>query len=327
MWLPPQIKKSRWWQLRARGIMGMNRRNISYISKYNAREFFPIVDNKLLTKKLAIEYGVNTPELLGVVANQKSIADLSQLLADVSGFCMKPARGSGGKGILALRHDNENQFLRSSGEAFSLADLERHTSNILAGLFSLGGTPDQAVIEGLITGSRFFEEYTYQGVPDIRIIVFLGIPVMSMIRLSCRASSGKANLHQGAIGVGLDMGEGRGINAVQRDHPVFEHPDTGHKLTDIVVPQWTELLTLACRCYDMTGLGYLGVDLVLDENRGPMLLELNARPGLSIQIANDAGLLPRLRKVESLDRPERMSLEERIYFSQSQFGIHHIQAA
>jgi len=44
----------------------------------------------------------------------------------------------------------------------------------------------------------------------------------------------------------------------------------------------------------MTGLGYLGVDIVLDKAYGPMLLELNARPGLAIQVANQAGLRQRL---------------------------------
>ncbi|MRR31196.1 alpha-L-glutamate ligase-like protein, partial [bacterium] len=50
--------------------------------------------------------------------------------------------------------------------------------------------------------------------------------------------------------------------------------------------------------FEMTGLGYLGVDLVIDRDRGPLLLELNARPGLAIQLANRHGLRTRLDQVD-----------------------------
>ena len=50
------------------------------------------------------------------------------------------------------------------------------------------------------------------------------------------------------------------------------------------------------------GLGYIGVDIVMDVERGPMLLEANARPGLAIQIANGRGLVPRLEAIDALVR-------------------------
>src|SRR5690606_27413261 len=168
-------------------------------------------------------------------------------------------------------------------------DIERHISNILAGLFSLGGKTDFAVVESLIKVDDAFRQFTHEGVPDLRVIVFRGFPVMSMMRLSCASSKGKANLHQGAVGVGISMDSGAAVRAVQSGRPVNHHPDTKQALSELVVPQWIAMLELACACYDMTGLGYLGVDLVLDKTRGPLLLELNARPGLSIQVANDAG--------------------------------------
>jgi hypothetical protein len=65
------------------------------------------------------------------------------------------------------------------------------------------------------------------------------------------------------------------------------------------------------RAADETGLGYVGADLVVDAIQGPVLLEMNARPGLMIQLANRAGLLPRLREIERRWRPDR-GVEERI---------------
>lgn len=308
-------------ELAGKGIMGMNRRNISYISRYNQRALFPLVDDKLKTKRLALEHGVKVPRLIGVIDNQHDSRKVASLVAGYDGFCIKPAKGSGGKGILVVTRVDGDTYFRSNGQAMSHRDLERHVSNILAGLFSLGGAVDVAMIETLIIGDPVLDNYTYEGVPDIRVIVFRGLPTMAMMRLSCAVSHGKANLHQGAVGVGVDIGDGRAVNAVQRDKVITVHPDTGQLLSQLHVPQWPELLELACACADMTGLGYLGVDLVLDKQMGPTLLELNARPGLSIQIANNAGLLPRLREIEQLSRPHKMSIADRIAFARASFTV------
>jgi alpha-L-glutamate ligase-like protein len=161
-------------------------------------------------------------------------------------------------------------------------------------------------------------DYTYEGVPDIRVIVFKGYPVMAMMRLSTAASDGKANLHQGAVGVGLNIATGAALRAVQFDRPCFSHPDTGHDLASLVVPQWETLLNLAAGCYEMTGLGYLGTDMVLDRQHGPMLLELNARPGLAIQMTNGEGLRRRLDLIER--QPDGVPAKQRVAFSQHHFA-------
>lgn len=307
-------------RLSAQGIMGMNRRNIAYISRYNARELYPLVDDKLKTKRLALEHGVTTPELLGVIQHQHDVGAFSGLVKGLKSFCIKPAKGSGGKGILVVSRVEDGIFYRSNGQQLALRDLERHVSNILAGLFSLSGAPDVAVIEALIEPDEALLDYSFEGVPDVRVIVFRGFPVMAMMRLSCAASHGKANLHQGAVGVGIDIGNGVAVRAVQKEQPIDVHPDTGKDLMTLRVPQWQTLLELACACSDITGLGYLGVDLVLDRRRGPMLLELNARPGLTIQVANGAGLLPRLRRIENLGRVVHATIPQRLAFVREHFG-------
>jgi alpha-L-glutamate ligase-like protein len=290
------------------GIMGMNCRNIEFIGKYNDRRLYPLVDDKLRTKLLAHEHGLSTPTLRFVIREQHEIRHVDSRLANLDGFAIKPARGSGGKGIVVVAGRRGDRFIKASGAEIGIEDIRRDLTNILAGLYSLAGSPDIAIIEDLIRLNPRFEGYSHQGIPDIRIIVFKGYPVMAMLRLSTQASDGKANLHQGAIGVGLDIATGNGIHAVQFGRRVHVHPDTGKPLNEITTPDWPLLLTLAARCYEMTGLGYIGADLVLDRDHGPALLELNARPGLAIQIANGCGLLPRLRHIEALgtraDPPE-----------------------
>ncbi|NIC03962.1 alpha-L-glutamate ligase-like protein [Billgrantia bachuensis] len=311
MWARPS-------QLLRRGIIGMNRRNIRYIGRYNSRRLYPLVDDKLKTKLLAEQYGITTPALIGTVTTQFEVKRVGNMIAGHDGFAIKPAKGSGGKGILVIERVDHDGFVKPSGAKLSLEDLHRHISNILSGLYSLGGAPDVAMIEALINFDEKLSEYTYEGVPDIRVIVFRGYPVMAMMRLSTAASDGKANLHQGAVGVGLDIATGTAVRGVQFDRSRRDHPDTGHELASLRIPDWTNLLELAASCYEMTGLGYLGTDMVIDRNRGPMLLELNARPGLAIQMANGEGLRSRLDLVEK--QSDRLSVKERVTFAQRHFA-------
>jgi alpha-L-glutamate ligase-like protein len=301
-------------------MLGMNSRNVQFINRYNDRALYPLVDNKLKTKLLAQEYEVPTPQLRFVVREQHQISHIQDQLAGMDSFVLKPAKGSGGKGILVITGRDGKYFVKSSGDRMSLADIRRHMSNTLAGLYSLGGAADVIIVEDLIALDDCFSGYSHEGVPDIRIIVFRGYPVMAMLRLATHASDGKANLHQGAVGVGLALDSGRCLNAVQYGNPVTAHPDTGRPLGDIEIVGWRDILLLAAHCHDMTGLGYIGTDLVLDQERGPQLLELNARPGLAIQIANGAGLLPRLRHIESLRERRRGSPEQRVDYVMQRFG-------
>ncbi len=304
------------------GIMGMNQRNVNYIGRYNKRELYPLVDNKLLTKELAMKNNVATTALIGSIKHQYEVTNFVKIAEGHSGFCVKPAHGSGGKGILVITHSENGVYYKANGQALNALDVERHITNILAGLFSLGGKQDFALIEDLINFDDVFKDYSYEGVPDIRVIVFCGYPVMCMMRLSTAASDGKANLHQGAVGVGICIRSGKAIRAVQKNEPVHIHPDTGADLYKLKVPHWQEVLNLASSCYDMSGLGYIGTDIVLDKIRGPLLLELNARPGLAIQTANCAGLLPRLKFVKAyMKKHSGLTPEERVRVSQEHFGV------
>ena len=312
-WISPR-------QLKKLGMLGMNCRNVRYISRYNERRLYPLVDNKLETKLLAAKHNVAVPELIHVVTTPHEVESAYEKLKSLDQFVVKPANGSGGKGILVIIGKNsDGLLLRSSGETVSWDEIRRHMSNVVSGLFSLGGRTDKAIVEDLVQIDPVFEDVSYKGVPDIRLILFHGYPVMGMLRLATQSSDGKANLHQGAIGVGLDIRTGKSIAAVQHNQLILEHPDTGNELTSLQVPNWRQLLLLASRCYDMTGLGYLGADIVLDRNRGPLLLELNARPGLTIQVTNQAGLKPRLEHIEAMES-RHANVEERIEYAIEQFA-------
>lgn len=300
------------------GLLGLNRRNAEYTLRCNPRRLFPLVDDKLRTKRLALNAGIAVPELYGVVEIERQIRDLPLLLKQFHDFVVKPAQGTGGDGILIISGRSREMYRMSDGSLMDQGEMDYHVSSILSGMYSLGGHPDKALIEYRVKFDPLFEAISYQGVPDIRIIVFLGVPVMSMVRLPTRMSSGKANLHQGAIGAGIDIATGTTLTAVWRNDIVAEHPDTGNRVTGVKIPSWEMLLELASRCYELTGLGYQGVDIVLDKDKGPLILEMNARPGLNIQIANRAGLFPRLKMVEE-NHKNLNSVRDRVAFAQQYF--------
>jgi len=311
-----------WTRLGAMGVLGMNARNARYISRWNARRFYPLVDDKLYTKRLAEGAGIAVPPLYGTVRHQHEVGGLRSRLTGYADFVVKPAHGSGGNGILVVGDRSRDRLVKASGQEISFEDLEYHVSNIISGMYSLGGHPDVAMLEYRVVFDPLFEDVAYRGVPDIRTLVFRGVPVMAMVRLPTRASDGRANLHQGAVGAGIDLASGRTTSAVYRNRIVSAHPDTGKGLAGLVIPNWTKLLDLAARCHDLTGLGYLGVDVVLDAHYGPLMLELNARPGISIQIANRAGLRRRLDRVEAWlpSRAKPPGVDDRVAFARRNFA-------
>jgi len=310
--------------LRAQGVLGLNERNKSFIKGYNERRLFPLVDNKSLTKEIALKAGLPVPSLYHTVRFQAEVKHKSAaIFNDLPGFCVKPARGAGGKGILVVTGRDGDNFITSSGQVIGLNDIQKHMSNALAGLFSLGGSPDEVLVEHLVKFDPRMDKYAFQGVPDVRVIVFQGVPVMAMMRCPTQSSDGKANLHQGAIGVGISLTNGTAVAAVQNNALVEIHPDTKHAFSDLQVPNWDEILQMTAKCYEVTKLGYLGCDIVIDEERGPLLLELNARPGLSIQIANQEGLRNRLIETEYAIDTKQLDVNDidaRIGFAVKKFG-------
>lgn len=288
----------RYRDLARQGVLGLNRRNGDYILKFNPRHLYPLVDDKLKTKRLAIQAGIAVPELYGVIETQYDIRKLADIVRDRPEFVLKPAHGSAGDGIVVIAGRSAARYRTISGLLLDDGFLAHHLSNTINGQFSLGGVPDAVIVEYMVRFSPLFERVSFQGVPDVRVIVFRGYPVMAMVRLPTRISHGKANLHQGAVGAGIDLATGVTLDGVVGTQVVTHHPDTANPVAGVQIPDWDTILDIAARCYELTGLGYIGVDIVLDRDLGPLVLELNARPGLAIQIANRQGLLRRLQLCE-----------------------------
>ncbi|MCB1845385.1 MAG: alpha-L-glutamate ligase-like protein, partial [Halioglobus sp.] len=210
-------------RLAAAGVLGLNERNAELIMRLNPRHLYPRVDDKALTKKLAIEAGMAVPELYGLITNQGEVREFASIVAGHESFVIKPANGSGGDGIVVIAGRSKRKrdtYRLGNGMLVSEDDLEHHISNIVGGQYSLSGNPDTALIEYCVQFDPLFGDVSFQGVPDIRVNVYRGYPVMSMVRLPTRISDGKANLHQGAVGAGVDIATGRTLHGVLRNSVV-----------------------------------------------------------------------------------------------------------
>jgi len=301
-----------WRQLRSLGLLGINRRNASYSLRHNPRHLYPLVDDKLQTKDLCRRANIPTPGLLSVAHSIGDLTLMMQELTRLSSFVLKPARGAMGNGIIVISAREGSRLRKPGGSWLTEEAFRHHASGILSGLYALGGQPDVAVVEERLMVHPELAEICHEGVPDYRVIVFLGVPIMAMARLPTRSSGGRANLHHGAVGVGIDLSSGLSTHAVIGTEPTKVHPDTGVPVVGRAMPGFDRALEIAVAATDLTGLGYVGADVVVDADRGPMILELNARPGLAIQIANRAGLEPRLREIERVRRAARLPFDDRL---------------
>lgn len=249
-------------RLRQAGVLGLNERNANYIMRLNPRGFFPRVDDKVLTKKLAVAAGMAVPEMYGMIVHQAEVKNFAAIVANKTSFVVKPAEGSGGDGILVVTGRSERKrdtFRLSSGMLMSEGEIRHHLSNIVGGQYSLSGHRDKALIEYCVHFDPTFAEVSFQGVPDIRVIVYRGYPAMAMVRLPTRASDGKANLHQGAVGAGVDLATGTTLAGVLDNQLVEDHPDTGAIVSGLKIPHWDFILESSARGYEVTGLGYLEI--------------------------------------------------------------------
>jgi alpha-L-glutamate ligase-like protein len=282
-------------------ILCMNRRNANYIAPGNPRQHYRLVDEKIKTKTLAAAAQVPCPETYGVVTYYGEITRILTHVTSTYNTCViKPNRGAAGRGVLVLERDANGKWRKPSGVRVRTMDLRFHVTSILSGLYSLSELPDQALIEQRIFPHPFFKDIAYGGTPDVRIILYRTVPVMAMMRLPTKRSDGRANLHQGAVGLGVAISTGVTRAAVCHNDRMTHHPDTAAPLLGLHVPDWPAAIEAARRLAELIPLSYIGVDLMLDAQHGPMMIEANARPGLNIQVANNIGLRPRLEFLQGL---------------------------
>ncbi len=304
------------------GVLGLNARNLLYVKPFNPRKAVAFADDKMKTKAFLSARGIPTAKLFARIDNRRQLAhfDFSALPDEC---VLKPNYGFGGEGIIILKGRKNGVFLEQGKTPRTKKELVEHIEDILDGKFSVNGREDSAFFEQILVGDDCFTPFRPAGLPDIRIIVFNLVPVMAMLRVPTSVSGGKANVHLGGIGIGIDIAKGVTTYAAQY-HSMIQELSHGTKVSGIEIPHWEELLLIASKIQYITNIGYLAVDLTIDSELGPVLLEVNARAGLMVQVANLAPLRSRLERVGGLSVS---TPEKGVRLAQELFGekIHDVQ--
>ena len=282
-------------------VLGLNERGLDYIRKFNRHEAVQIADNKLLTKEILNKAGIPTPKLISVIRDNNEFKTFDWESLPKS-FVIKPVSGLEGGGIdIFYNRDQHGQWIRANKSKVSVEDLKKMTAVILEGRYSLYNLPDQVMFEERVRTHKNFKYYTYKGAPDIRIIIFNNIPVMAMLRLTTRQSEGKANLEKGGLGLGIDMASGTTTTGIYGKAGKIDFvPGTHIRTSGLKIPYWNRILRYAIEAQRATKLNFAAIDFLIDRDEGPVIVELNARPGLSIQLANDDGMRWRLKKAANI---------------------------
>lgn len=266
--------------------LGMNLRNF-LISAYNPKASMLLAKDKSRTKRILSENGIMTPETIFEINELSEIEMLGNLPDE---FVIKPSKGSGGSGILVLTK-KDDYFVDPAGQKYSMKELIGHAKKILGGEYSGLAEKDTAIIEKRIFPSEKIIFKRAAGLPDIRIFCVNSVPVMSMMRYSTIESNGRANLSAGAIGLAIDIGTGK-ITKIHTKNKgvVISFEDIGIP-KGYIVPKWEEIKSIAIKASKLSGLGIIGVDVVLDSDDNVMIIEINGRPGIEIQNINEKSLL------------------------------------
>ncbi|MFT5821281.1 MAG: alpha-L-glutamate ligase-like protein [Crocinitomix sp.] len=277
-------------------FLGLNSRNVGFIFPSNPRKFYKLADDKVLAKNILEKNGIPCAITYATIDKIGEIPLIWKKMDQYDKLAIKPANGSGGQGIKILTKDEEGEWI-SSGKPIEENEIFLFLANIIMGFFSLG-TSDCVLIEECIIPHDCFHTVYPEGVADLRVILYRNEIVMGMLRVPTDKSDGKANLHQGGMGIGINLETGKMTDGYDGTGYYSSHPDSGSPIRGVTIPFWEEILELSLLTAKHFPLKYLGVDIVIDKVKGPLVMEVNVRPGLGIQMVNKAGLKPILENIE-----------------------------
>ncbi len=281
------------------GLLWQNARNLQYIKWWNFTIDKKIADSKLKTKEFLKNKNIPVPETLYIIEKNEDIKE--NILETLEPpFVIKPNNWYGWKWIVIFeKKDSLWNLVSSNWKTYTKKKLLNYFSYILDWFFSLSWKRDKVLIEKKIILSNEIELLWKFGLPDIRVIVYNMVPVMAMLRVPTKESSWKANLHAGACWVWIDIGTWK-LTFITKKSKIIKSIPWIWDVRWIKLPDWKKILELAVNVQKTTGIKYLWCDVVLDEKMWPLLLEMNIRAWLEVQVSNLAPLKSRLDRVEGI---------------------------
>lgn len=281
-----------------KNVMGINKRNVELIKPQSDRKILALVDDKLKTKDILNNAGISFSKVYEVCNSFFEIDKFIKSLSLYDSFVLKPSRGYGGNGIEIIKKVENGIWYLSGDRKWDVDDQKDYIREILYGVYSMGDSSDVAFAEELIIAHYDIAPFSENGLPDVRVIVYNGLAVAAMIRVPTKESKGKANLHAGGFAASIELKTGRIEDGWFKRGRILRHPESGKILNNFSIPYWNEIINISNNLMKFFPLQYMGVDFTVDNNKGPIILELNARPGLEIQNVLGKGLLSLLGRMQ-----------------------------
>lgn len=230
------------------------------------KEFVALLYDKERTNKYFAEY-VRRP---WCVNTKVDYDDFAKIFANVKRVIYKPNAGHRGYGI----------------EAFDL------TENNVREVYDILASYPIGVVEEFIVQHPSMSKLSPASVNSLRFVTVSSnsTPVTpdgkyadiaySIVRIG-RGDSIVDNLHSGGMVANVDIETGKlATNGADRNGCMFEcHPETDTPIKGFDIPYFKEAYDMVISAIETRKVeGYLGWDIAIGEN-GPMLLEVNDRPG------------------------------------------------
>jgi len=278
-------------------ILWQNERNLEFIKWKNTSFARYLADSKLRTKEFLQSKNIPVPENFYVIKKHSQLLDLDLSILKPP-FVVKPNFGYWWNWILVIDNvDSVGNYITNTWEIISKRKMMQHFRDILDWFFSLSWNRDQVVIERKVELDESIALIWKYWLPDIRVIVYNMIPIIAMLRVPTEESGWKANLHVWACWVWVEVWTWKLTHITSKNKIIKTIPWIGD-IRWLELPHWDKVLELTSSLQQITWIWYLACDIVLDKEKGPLLLEVNIRPWLSVQNANLMPLWARLKKVE-----------------------------
>jgi len=239
------------------------------------RNYSILFNDKSVCELLCRGIGVNQPQTYGTISPDQNYKEMIySWFADftMDTLIVKPLFGSAGRGIVLAKNINNKIIIQSGTTQIPIQD------------FAL---PTIAIVQEVIKQDNRMAVYSQNSLNTLRIVTMLtkneSIIIPAAIMRCGIGESYVDNWSAGGVGVGIDCETGQ-LKKHAYDkygNRYAEHPTSKVVFEDFCIPEWPNVVETAIKIQKaFPYYRILGIDIALQENGIPVLIEINGNPDL-----------------------------------------------
>jgi len=279
-----EVEKSSWKYYYGSSYHPYQRKRLrSRVQRY---EYQILFNDKAVCEQLCRGTGIAMPHTYGILypdQNYKEKITLYFNESSANSLIIKPILGHAGLGIVLAKKDTNGIFIQSKKGCEPLSD------------FVL---KENAIVQEVLSQDSRISAFSSSSINTIRVVTLFAndesIIVMSATMRFSVGTSFVDNWSAGGVAVGVDCDTGKLKKYAydKKGRRYVEHPTSKLIFEHFVVPEWDKILELAkiiqkaCPFYRL-----LGMDIAIQKNGQPTLIEVNANSDLIFQEQTSGPLL------------------------------------